>query len=100
MFTTDSTVRAEFIAGLRRLADFLATHPKVPVPSDGTEFSIHVHDRATVDRIAALIDRPASDGLDYQTTRDFGPISYRAAVPAPPAYDWDILLSPYGQVTA
>lgn len=81
--TTDPSTRAEFIAGLRRLAAFLADNPKVPVPAYGVEISVHAlgsddDQRAAVDRVAELIGSPASDGIDYITARDFGPITYRA----------------------
>ena len=106
MMTTDCTVRAEFIAGLRRLADFLAANPKVPVPTYGTEITVHAkgtddQQRAEVDRIAVLIGSPASDGAHYETARDFGPIAYRAvAVPEQHMSDWHALMSYSGQVTA
>ncbi|WP_055481266.1 hypothetical protein [Sphaerimonospora mesophila] len=81
--TTDPSIRAEFIAGLRRLAAFLADNPKVPVPSFGAEISIYPlgsddDKRAAVDRVADLIGSQPSDGTDYITARDFGPITYRA----------------------
>ncbi|WP_055480397.1 hypothetical protein [Sphaerimonospora mesophila] len=81
--TTDPSTRAEFIAGLRRLAAFLADNPKVPVPTYGAEISVHAQgsdddQRAAVDRVADLIGSPASDGIDYITARDFGPITYQA----------------------
>lgn len=80
--TTDPSIRAEFIAGLRRLATFMADNPKVPVPDFGAEISVYPlgsdeEKRAAVDRVADLIGCPASDGVDYSTARDFGPITYR-----------------------
>lgn len=104
--TTDCTVRAEFIAGLRRLADFLAANPKVPVPSTGADIIVHAlgsddEQRAAIDRIAALIDRPASDGDHYTTTRDFGPITYRAvAIPERCMQEWHALMSYDGCISA
>lgn len=103
--TIDCTTRAEFIAGLRRLADFLAANPKVPVPSYA-EINVHAsgsdeEQRATVDRIAALIDRPATDGVHYATARDFGPVTYRAvAIPEQYMAEWHDLMSYVGQVSA
>ncbi|WP_214111066.1 hypothetical protein [Acrocarpospora catenulata] len=106
MMTTDSTVRADFIAGLRRLADFLAANPKVPVPTYGTEVTVHARgtddeQRTAVDLIADLIGSPASDGDHYTTGRDFGPIAYRAvAIPADRSADYDAWSSYYGSVHA
>ncbi|MCT9929563.1 hypothetical protein N5079_04940 [Planotetraspora sp. A-T 1434] len=97
--TTDPTTRADFIAGLRRLAAFLADNPKVPVPTYGTEISVHAdgtdtQQRAAVDRIADLIGAPASDGGHYVTARDFGPVTYRAvAVSEERMDDWHALMS-------
>ncbi|WP_188188924.1 hypothetical protein [Nonomuraea sp. SYSU D8015] len=81
MMTTDSTVRCEFIAGLRALANFLANNPKVPVPSAGKSITVFPggtdeEKRTVVDRVAELIGAPASGGDHYKTVRDFGPISY------------------------
>ncbi|WP_182881654.1 hypothetical protein [Microbispora sp. H10949] len=103
--TNNPEARAEFVAGLRRLAAFLADNPKVPVPDYGAEISIFVHgtdaqQRATVDRIAELIDAPASEGLHYVTARDFGPINYRAvAVSTNDMREWDALMSYHGAVS-
>jgi hypothetical protein len=106
MATTDPTVRAEFIAGLRRLATFLADNPDVPVPTWGAEISVHLdgtdaQQRAAVDRIAGLIGAPASEGAHYVTARDFGPITYSAvAVWEQTRRDWDALTSYAGHVSA
>ncbi|MGP3930460.1 hypothetical protein [Nonomuraea sp. KM88] len=107
MMTTDSTVRCEFIAGLRRLAQFLADNPKVPVPSNGMTLTVHVVDdnddkeRAQVDRVAELISSPASGGGHYKTTRDFGPVTYEAlAISERCMRDYDALTSYRGAVTA
>ncbi|MEU7938563.1 hypothetical protein [Microbispora bryophytorum] len=103
--TTDPTARAEFIAGLRRLAAFLADNPKVPVPDYGADISVHVdgtdaQQRAAIDRIADLIGAPTSEGLHYTTARDFGPINYRAvAVWEQTSRDWDALMSYHGTVS-
>ncbi|MFC5822290.1 hypothetical protein [Nonomuraea insulae] len=81
MMTTDSTMRCEFIAGLRHLAQFLADNPKVPVPTIGENITLFPEgsddeQRATVDRVADLLGVPASGGTHYKTVRDFGPITY------------------------
>lgn len=105
MMTTDSTVRAEFIAGLRALARFLADNPKVPVPSLGEAVSVHASctDRekcAAVDRVAELIGAPASGGTHYLTERHFGPITYRAVAVAEQALnEYDAVMSYRGAVT-
>ncbi|WP_248965419.1 hypothetical protein [Sphaerisporangium perillae] len=106
MMTTDPSARTEFIAGLRRLADFLAANPKVPIPAYGTDIQVNTFGtdsdkRAAVDRIAELIASPATDGTTYETTRDFGPITYRAAaVWDDTLRDWHALVSYDGAVTA
>jgi len=80
------TVRAEFIAGLRALADYLATHPQIPVPPYGEDMTFHV-DAAEdggceqVRQIArhlgaTVVDETAHDGHCY-AVRSFGPLSYR-----------------------
>ncbi|GAA1516699.1 hypothetical protein GCM10009677_57500 [Sphaerisporangium rubeum] len=81
--TTDSSFRAEYIAGLRRLAAFLADNPDVPVPNHGTEINLFSggterERRAAVDRFAELTGAPVSDGTHYQAVRDFGPIALAA----------------------
>ncbi|MEV4835441.1 hypothetical protein AB0K05_13020 [Nonomuraea sp. NPDC049486] len=106
MMTTDCTVRAEFIAGLRRLAQFLADNPKIPVPTYGQTVSVHAcgsddEQRATVDAVAGLLGVPVSDGSHYIAERDFGPIAYRAvAVFEDRRQAWDALMSYDGMVTA
>ncbi|GAA1612532.1 hypothetical protein GCM10009733_005710 [Nonomuraea maheshkhaliensis] len=105
MMTTDSTVRAEFIAGLRALARFLADNPKVPVPSYGETVSVHAsgterQQHAKVDRVAELIGAPTSGGTHYQTARDFGPITYRAiAISEQAMNEYTAALSYQGAVT-
>jgi hypothetical protein len=105
MMTTDSSARAEFIAGLRRLADFLAANPKVPIPAYGADINLHTggsddQQRAEVDRIAELIGSTPSEGVHYETTRNFGPITYRAvAVWENTLRDWEALTTYQGAVT-
>ncbi|TMR99971.1 hypothetical protein [Nonomuraea basaltis] len=107
MMTTDPTVRCEFIAGLRRLAQFLADNPKVPVPSHGETVRVHAkgcsdeEERALVDQVAELIGSPASGGTHYKTTRDFGPITYEAlTISEQYMRDHQAASSYYGVVTA
>lgn len=105
MPTIDPSARAEFIAGLRRLAAFLAAHPAVPVPSWADITVMPRGDeqarQAAVDRIAELIGSPVSDsGNLYQTVRDFGPITYRAlALPDQDRRDWEALMTYDGAVS-
>ena len=90
--TTDPHTRAEFITGLRNLADHLEAHPDIPVPAYGAEILVHANkgtdaaERAQIDHIAELLDAPATSDGHYVTGRDFGPISYRA-VHIPAAWD-------------
>lgn len=105
MMTTDCTVRAEFIAALRRLAQFLADNPKLPVPSCGEQITVHAcgserDKRTAIDRVAALLGVPASDGTCYIAERDFGPIIYRAVADCDSTrQQWDALISGPGGVT-
>lgn len=85
--------RAEFIAGLRALADFLAAHPDLPVPRC-PELTVHTgldgvggrlpdeQARAEVDRVAAVLGVPAAaadcDDSHYSARRMFGPVEYGA----------------------
>jgi hypothetical protein len=85
MYATDPTVRDQFIAGLRALADYLAAHPAIPVP--GYSNTIHLHADSTenggslqVDRVARLLDAKVTDetpgGGHYHASRRFGPVNY------------------------
>jgi hypothetical protein len=105
MMTTDSTVRSELIAGLRRLAQFLADNPKVPVPDYGKIVVFangsDKEQRATIDRIADLIGASVSDSTHYVAIRDFGPITYEAiAIPEQRMEDHRALMSYDGAVSA
>lgn len=85
------TTRTDFIAGLHALADFLDTHPELPVPPFQTDVLIHIRgsdeeQRAEVDRLADLLGVPVTDetstGGHYIAVRAFGPVEYRCvAVP-------------------
>ncbi len=83
--------RASLIEGLRTLARFLEDHPGVPAPRSTSVLvfppgSTDREVQAEIDAIAALIgsevhDDTAHDG-HYTTSRDFGPVEYRAvAIP-------------------
>jgi hypothetical protein len=90
-YYANSEQRAELIAGLRDLADFLDQDPQVPAPrsidlfvfpppgSDAEMF-------AEIDVIAALTGTTASDtdspSGHYSAVLGFGPVQYRAvAIP-------------------
>jgi hypothetical protein len=87
-----STHRADLIAGLHALADFLDTNPDLPVPEFSTDVMVHIdgtdeEQRAEVDRVAsllgvAILDQTARGG-HYKAVRSFGPVEYRCvAIPA------------------
>ncbi|MFI6516982.1 hypothetical protein ACIBF1_15615 [Spirillospora sp. NPDC050679] len=87
MYTTDPRKRAEFIAALRALADFLVVTPAMPVPLYSTGISLHTRGEdddaefAQVDRLAALlgvqVDDDTVNGGHYTATRSFGPINLK-----------------------
>lgn len=82
--------RAQIILGLRRLADFLAAHPDLPVPRYGWQLS-HFPDssgdtveRADVDRVAAVLSQfggrridDTGRGLHDKAFITFGRITYQ-----------------------
>lgn len=83
----DLLARAQVIDGLRQLADYLDTHPDVPVNEYGydlngyTTRSTDTTERAAVDQVAAALDVPVDDetrdGGHYIAARTFGRITYR-----------------------
>ena len=85
----DLLTRAKVITGLRQLADYLDTHPGVPVDTYGWDLNIYT-DRddsdtaaqAEVDQIAAVLGAQVTDntgrGGHYIAARTFGLITYRA----------------------
>jgi hypothetical protein len=91
MAYADPHEQQELIAGLRALADFLASNPEVPAPK---YTYLHVfpllasdsENRREIDAIAARIGsgtETSSPGGHYITSRAFGPVEYRAvAIPA------------------
>ena len=83
----DAEERSRLITGLRDLADFLETRPEVPAPrwADVFVFPSSTTDdemKHEIDAVAALIGSSVDDGtaehLNYVTTRNFGPVQYRA----------------------
>src|SRR4051812_27830497 len=83
-----SHARAQTIAGLRALADYLEANPAVPIAEPGGEYNIiadHGDDateRAEIDSIAAVLGEPVYDETadygHYWVTKVFGRITYRA----------------------
>jgi hypothetical protein len=90
-YSTDAENRAEFIAALRAMADFLAANPAVPVPLYGDQITLCADSfedggKAQVDHIASVLSGTITDdtgnGGHYQANRDFGPLTYTAvAIP-------------------
>ena len=78
--------RQAFIAGLRDLACYLASHPAVPVPRHGTEILLSADSTddggcAQVDHFARQLGVTPYDDLadtgHYGAVRSFGPVGYR-----------------------
>ena len=84
--TTDPEVRKAFIAGLRALARYLASHPEAPVPPYGTMIGLPAtggtdeDNRREVDLFAVVMGATVTDdrGGYYTASRTFGPVSYEA----------------------
>jgi hypothetical protein len=82
--TTDPQTRAAFADGLRALADFLATHSELPVPTPTSNVTVYPAGtdeakRAEVERIARYLGVPPTDRLGlYRAVRSFGPVVYQA----------------------
>jgi hypothetical protein len=84
-FTTDPNVRQPFVTGLLDLADYLARHTHLVVPSYGTEILLHAASAddggcAQVDRFARQLGVPVQNDLaysgHYRAARSFGPVGY------------------------
>jgi hypothetical protein len=83
----DLFARAQLIAGLRALADYLENHPELPVPDYGSDVTVYpnggeAEQRAEIDRIAGILgvnptDNTGRDG-HYTAEKTFGRITYRA----------------------
>lgn len=89
----DLFARAQTIAGLRALAEFLEDNPRVPVRELGEEYTVFARreddatERAEVDTIAAALGAAVTDetgdGGHYMVSKTFGRITYRAVhIPA------------------
>jgi len=82
----NASQRGQLIAGLRALADYLASEPEVPAPWNGTVIYVFPPDgsngqrRAEIDAIASRLDSQAFDFTtgQYVASRYFGPVEYRA----------------------
>jgi hypothetical protein len=83
MTAASPVARAQFINGLRDLANFLAAHFGYPVPDnaeitifpDGIDYAMRC---AQVDRLALMLSVVPVDNLGhYSAERGFGPITYR-----------------------
>lgn len=76
--------RAAVIRGLRDLADFLETHPEVPVSFGANHIAYHARGtdeakRADIDRIAKILGvTPTDHNGHYDTRRQFGAVAYEA----------------------
>jgi hypothetical protein len=87
-----ATHRADLVAGLHALADYLNANPAVPVPEFSTDLLVHARGTdaegfAEVDRVAELLGVAVRDrtgrGGHYTAVRWFGPVEYRCvAIPA------------------
>lgn len=82
----NASERSQLIAGLRDLAEYLESHPEVPVPWNGTTVYVFPPDgnndeqRAEIDTIASRVDTQPSEFTPrhYVASRCFGPVEYRA----------------------
>src|SRR5579875_3486959 len=108
-YTIQPADRTAFIAGLRELADYLDRHPAVPVPTCGTDISLHTAatedgGRGQVAHIAAQLGVTVTDdtrnGGHLTATRLFGPIGYTViSIPATVMAAHHAFDSYYGCVT-
>jgi hypothetical protein len=106
-----TTSRTQLIDGLRQLADYLDTHPAIPITRCRWELlNFPDHDgsdqaqRAEVDHVAALLNRIAcdetADGGHYTAARSFGPVTYKFVhVPARRRAQRDAHMSYAGAIT-
>ncbi|GLY74385.1 hypothetical protein [Actinoallomurus iriomotensis] len=89
----DLLARAQTIAGLRALADFLENNPSIPVREYGGDYTVFPYadddaaERAEIDRIATALGETVTDetgrGGHYTVSKTFGRITYNAIhVPA------------------
>jgi hypothetical protein len=107
--TTDPAARQALITGLRDLADYLDTHPAVPVPAYGTEIYLNAASTddggcAQVDWFARQLGVPVPASISYsghyEAARRFGPVGYRMVAISDDAMARHYALSSYsGAVT-
>ena len=93
-FTTDPDTRQAFITGLRDLADYLASHPDIPVPTYGTEIYLTAASTddggcAQVSQFARQLGITSPQAISYsghyEAARRFGTVSYRMTAISPAA---------------
>ncbi|MGD0936116.1 MAG: hypothetical protein ABR922_16280 [Streptosporangiaceae bacterium] len=65
-YSTQPAIREQFITGLRELAAYLDAHPAMPVPTYGTDISVHTDHtedggRGQVAHIAAMLGATITD---------------------------------------
>ena len=89
--STDPATRAQLIAGLRDLADYLAANPTIPIPRYGDQITVNVNStedggcvqvRQAARLLAAAVTDQTRGGGHFYTERSFGPLTYRVvAIP-------------------
>jgi len=89
--STDPATRAQFIAGLRDLADYLAANPAIPIPAYGDQITVNVNStedggcfqvRQAARLLAAAVTDQTRGGGHFYTERSFGPLTYHVvAIP-------------------
>jgi hypothetical protein len=101
--TPEQRRRAEFIADLRRMADFLAANTDIPLDTYPS-LDVSYHPRGTdeqelaeVERVAAMLGveaAPESEGSSHVVAvKEFGSVRYKAIhIPAQVMADWDDLM--------
>jgi hypothetical protein len=90
-YYANSEERADLIAGLRELAEYLDRNPDVPAlrwtdllvfPPAGSDAEMFTEIDAIASRIGATASDADSPAGHYSTAREFGPVQYRAvAIP-------------------
>jgi hypothetical protein len=77
-----SIANAQFIAGLRELADFYESHPEVPIPKpsylDFSVYSLHTKSEAAgIIKLLGTITKEYTDSGLFKVVRYFGPIALK-----------------------
>ncbi|MFD9192932.1 hypothetical protein ACFWCA_32560 [Streptomyces phaeochromogenes] len=74
------TDRVEYIAGLRKLADWLEQNPDVDIPTYNTDIALPVHTNANVEDFAraAGVEVVVGEKGNTRAAVTFGPIDYYA----------------------